>query len=271
MVLCWAASGAAAQVFDPAKVGAPLSGALAELYLPAGAAPVGAVVVLHGCDGIEPHYRQWAQRIADWGYAALLIDSFGPRGFQEICNRGLLVPPEAQARDAFDGAAYLRAAPQVHAQRVGVIGFSHGGWAVLKAVLAGLVRRPNEPAFAAAVAFYPGCDPRDPPGRPLETDTLILIGDGDDWTPATRCAKWRDAVQTHGDRRRSVLAGLRNERLDPKAELEGRQALFVVNLAPRKMAGQISEAMLLDIGYADGITPVLAIPERPIPNGVRAG
>jgi dienelactone hydrolase len=198
IVLCSAANGAAARGFDPAKVGGPTSGAAAELYLPAGAAPVGAVVVLHGCDGIEPHYRQWAQRLADWGYAALLIDSFGPRGFQEVCNRGLLVPPEAQARDAFDGAAYLRAAPQVHAQRVGVIGFSHGGWAVLKAVLAGLVRRPNEPAFAAAVAFYPGCEPRDPPGRPLETDTLILIGDADDWTPAARCAKWRDAVQTHG-------------------------------------------------------------------------
>ena len=74
-----------------------------------------------------------------------------------------------------------------------------------------------------------------------------------------------------GDRRRSVLAGLRNELRDPKAELEGRQALFVVNLAVRKMVGQISEAMLLDIGYADGITPVLAIPEQPIPNGVRAG
>jgi dienelactone hydrolase len=198
MVLCWMASGAAAQVFDPAKVGGPLSGALAELHLPAGAAPVGAVVVLHGCDGIEPHYRQWAQRLTDWGYAALLIDSFGPRGFREVCNRGLLVPPEAQARDAFDGAAYLRAARQVRAQRVGVIGFSHGGWAVLKAVLAGLVRRPNEPAFAAAVAYYPGCDPRDRPGRPLETDTLILIGDADDWTPAARCAHWRDAVQTNG-------------------------------------------------------------------------
>ena len=124
----------------------------------------------------------------------MLIDSFGPRGFREICNRGLLVPPEAQAHDAFYGAAYLRAAPQVRAQRVGVIGFSHGGWAVLKAVLAGLVRRPNEPAFAAAVAFYPGCDPRDPPDRLLETDILILIGDADDWTPVARCAKWRDAV-----------------------------------------------------------------------------
>jgi hypothetical protein len=76
-----------------------------------------------------------------------------------------------------------------------VIGFSHGGWAVLKAVLAGLVRRPDEPAFAAAVAYYPGCDP---PAAALETDTFILIGDADDWTPAARCARWRDAVQTNG-------------------------------------------------------------------------
>lgn len=196
VVLCWLVNGASAQGFNSANVGRPLSGAPAELYLPAGIPPIAAVVVLHGCDGIGPHYRQWAQRLADWGYAALLIDSFGPRGFQEVCNRGLLLPPETQARDAFDGAAYLRVAPRVRARRIGVIGFSHGGWAVLKAVLAGLVRRANEPAFAAAVAFYPGCDPRDPPGRPLETDTLILIGSADDWTPVGRCAKWRNAVQT---------------------------------------------------------------------------
>ena len=52
-----------------------------------------------------------------------------------------------------------------------------------------------------------------------------------------------------------VLAGLRNGRSDLKAELEGRQALFIVNIKPRRMAGQLFEAMLLDIGYADGITP----------------
>ena len=54
-------------------------------------------------------------------------------------------------------------------------------------------------------------------------------------------------------------------------EIEGRQALFVVNLAPRKMMGEVSEGMLFDIGFADGITPVLAVPERPVPNGARAG
>ena len=49
------------------------------------------------------------------------------------------------------------------------------------------------------------------------------------------------------------------------------QALFVVNLPPRKMAGEVSEGMLFDIGYADGLTPCLAVPESPLPNGSRAG
>jgi methionine--tRNA ligase beta chain len=73
-----------------------------------------------------------------------------------------------------------------------------------------------------------------------------------------------------GDRKRSVLVGMKKERQNPR-EIEGRQALFVVNLEPKKMMGQVSEAMLFDIGYADGIRPVLAVPENPVPNGTRAG
>ena len=73
-----------------------------------------------------------------------------------------------------------------------------------------------------------------------------------------------------GDHRRNVLAGLKKERQNPQ-EIEGKQALFVVNLPPRKMMGQVSEAMLFDIGYEDGITPVLAVPEAGVPNGTRAG
>lgn len=73
-----------------------------------------------------------------------------------------------------------------------------------------------------------------------------------------------------GDHTRKILAGIKTERADP-AEIEGRQALFVVNLEPRKMMGEISEGMLFDIGYADGITPVLAVPEISVPNGCRAG
>jgi methionine--tRNA ligase beta chain len=73
-----------------------------------------------------------------------------------------------------------------------------------------------------------------------------------------------------GDHTRTILSGMKGER-ENLQELAGRQTLFVVNLEPRKMAGLTSEGMLLDLGYADGIPPALAVPERPMPDGTRAG
>ena len=73
-----------------------------------------------------------------------------------------------------------------------------------------------------------------------------------------------------GDHSRFILAGIRKERNTPQ-EIEGKQALFVLNLEPRRMAGEISQGMLFDLGYADGIKPALAVPEWPVPNGTRAG
>ena len=73
-----------------------------------------------------------------------------------------------------------------------------------------------------------------------------------------------------GDHQRTILVGMKRERDDPR-EVEGRQALFVVNLTPRKMFGHTSEGMLLDIGHSDGVPPVLAVPERRVPDGSRAG
>jgi tRNA-binding protein len=83
-------------------------------------------------------------------------------------------------------------------------------------------------------------------------------------------AKLLRLVVSFGDHSRTILAGMKKERPDPQ-ELVGRQALFVVNLEPRRMAGEVSEGMLFDLGYADGIVPALAVPERPIPDGTRAG
>ncbi len=73
-----------------------------------------------------------------------------------------------------------------------------------------------------------------------------------------------------GDHCRSILAGMKKEREDAGA-IAGQQALFVVNLEPKKMMGEISEGMLFDIGFADGVKPALAVPERMVPNGTRAG
>ena len=73
-----------------------------------------------------------------------------------------------------------------------------------------------------------------------------------------------------GDHKRTILVGIKQERDDP-TEIAGRQALFVINLEPQRIMGEVSKDMLLDIGYADGIKPVLASPEHEVPNGARAG
>jgi len=85
-----------------------------------------------------------------------------------------------------------------------------------------------------------------------------------------KSAKLLKLTVDFGDHQRTILAGMKQERANPQ-EIVGRQALFIVNLEPRKMAGEESQGMLFDIGYADGVVPVLACPEREVPNGVRAG
>jgi tRNA-binding protein len=73
-----------------------------------------------------------------------------------------------------------------------------------------------------------------------------------------------------GDHKRNIVVGMKDERENPK-EIEGTQTLFIVNLEPSKMMGEISEGMILDIGYADKLNPVLSIPEKKTPNGARVG
>ena len=77
-------------------------------------------------------------------------------------------------------------------------------------------------------------------------------------------------VVEFGDRQRTILSGMKQERENPN-EIAGKQALFVVNLPPRKMMGEVSEGMLFDIGFADGLKPCLAMPEDSMPDGARAG
>jgi dienelactone hydrolase len=159
-----------------------------ELFKPDGPGPFPAVVVLHGCNGVGPNQYTWARRLNRWGYVAIIVDSFTSRGFSDgVCGKGSLVPPDVRARDAYAAASWLRSQPFVDAKHVGVIGFSHGGWTVMHAVLEPVVRTAAATPFQAAVAYYPYCEPG---LARLASDTLILIGDTDDWTPATRCTAY---------------------------------------------------------------------------------
>jgi len=87
-----------------------------ELFRPEGTGPFSAVVVLHGCGGVTPNAYVWARRLKDWGYAALVIDSFKPRGYPDgICTRAGLVPPELRrampSRQPYGCAARISSRP----------------------------------------------------------------------------------------------------------------------------------------------------------------
>jgi len=97
----------------------------------------------------------------------------------------------------------------------------------------------------------------------VRVGTIVLVED------VTGSDKLVKLTVDFGDHKRTILAGMKTERPDPR-EIQGKQALFVVNLEPRRLMGEISEGMLFDLGYEDGITPVLAVPERQVPNGTRA-
>ena len=98
----------------------------------------------------------------------------------------------------------------------------------------------------------------------IRAGTIVSVED------VTKSNKLMKLTVDFGDHTRSILAGIKQERANPR-EIVGKQALFVVNLAERKMAGEVSQGMLFDIGYADGLTPCLLVPEMQVPDGARAG
>lgn len=157
------------------------------LYRPPGPGPFPAVLVLHGCDGVNSKYLEWGARLAAWGYIALVVDSLGPRGYSSICAAPTRSLPFGVADRALDAAAavrYLATRSDVRADRIGLVGFSGGGWTI--SYLAG---SHLGTAFAAAVAW---CEP----ARQLAFPLLILIGDQDDTTPPERCRLLESYTET---------------------------------------------------------------------------
>lgn len=144
------------------------------------------VIIAHGCDGLSrnPAYPQWGKLIAAWGYNAVMIDSFAPRGYAAgVCTRGYLVPPETRAHDMLKVASYVARQPW-HKGKIAVIGFSHGGSTVLN-----LASNPERKGIDAAIAYYPGCSGQFV-GRSYANPPIpvqLHLGGKDDWTPPSQC------------------------------------------------------------------------------------
>jgi len=166
------------------------------LFRPTGSGPFPAVVLLHGCGGVQKRAFIWARRLAAWGYVVLLPDSLSPRGVTTNCKRPRSINQLTRALDALGAGVYIAGLSYVDPRRIGVIGFSQGGSTALRAVnpplTTAFLKDTRAPLFAAAIAFYPYCRA----AREVNTPLLILIGEADDWTPAQRC---RDHTPYAGD------------------------------------------------------------------------
>ena len=152
-----------------------------RLNKPSGVGPFPAVVLLHGCDGIVAWNDAWTQRLTKWGYVVLEVDSFTPRNESSICDNTSSVSANSRALDAHGARNYLVSLKVIDPAHIAVFGMSHGGSSVLTAVSTENVSMFE--AFQAAVALYPWCDDINELNAPL----LTLIGEKDDWTPASRC------------------------------------------------------------------------------------
>ena len=138
------------------------------LFKPAGTGPYRAVVMMHGCAGAYSYsdpakgvanlYREWGDRLVAAGYVALLVDSFTPRGAaQNECGLGTASVSVVHARpvDAYAALQFLASKSFVSANRVGLLGWSHGGSSTMAAL--DVTKANASYRFKAAVAFYPGC------------------------------------------------------------------------------------------------------------------
>jgi dienelactone hydrolase len=166
------------------------------LHQPLGDGPFPAIVMLSGYGGWAggganaDHQAFWARKLVQWGYVALQVDSFLPRG-PRARDMGE-VSSQMTACDAYAAKAWLSTLDFVNPDAIGVIGWSHGGIAVLDIIdsaralqrevagngLGAPVRKMDP--FKVAVAFYPYAHPLSAPDTPL----LVLIGARDDICPA---------------------------------------------------------------------------------------
>ncbi|WP_395713651.1 dienelactone hydrolase family protein [Reyranella sp.] len=150
------------------------------LARPMGSGPFPAVVLLHGSGGFHASMLSWADRLSRWGYVALSVDSFSPRG-----RRGAGNVANEQAGDAFEALRYLTGLSQVRANAVALMGFSMGGMSTLADLEQGSsIARLYRDRFRAGIAFYPQCDGF---SGLMSVPTLVLVGELDSWTTAAAC------------------------------------------------------------------------------------
>jgi dienelactone hydrolase len=186
--------------------GTPLT---AWVFQPVGRAPTGTVIALHGCGGLyaasgarkgqlNARHQAMADLLMAEGYAAVFPDSLTPRGESSLCTQKIgtrRIDQGERRADTLAALTWAAAQPWAQAQRMALLGWSHGGSAVLAATdaaRADVRAQPLQPVVA--IAFYPGCSAALKSGYRMSAPLVLMLGEKDDWTPPAPCVALGNAV-----------------------------------------------------------------------------
>ncbi|AWN74686.1 dienelactone hydrolase family protein [Legionella anisa] len=159
-----------------------------SLYIPDAPTKAPAILLLHASTGIEKVNYDWATRLKEHGYVVFIIDSFKPRGWEDRRSVGWEKATQAQLDDVLPAYEYLSQLQFVDPDRIGILGFSMGGFDVLN-VMESVQHDPKpyqQISFKAAASFYGVCHRLDK-GTQLRANTKIFIGDNDDRSTTQDC------------------------------------------------------------------------------------
>lgn len=166
----------------------------------ASARPV--VVLLHGCGGLYSSAREragmlslrhggMAERLSAQGWHVVMPDSLTARGVRSLCEQRYSersVHQSHRREDVLGTLQWLARQPWADASRVALLGWSHGGSAILAATdLREAAVRNAALKPVTSVAFYPGCADALKRGYQPSGSLLMLLGEKDDWTDPGPC------------------------------------------------------------------------------------
>lgn len=187
--------------FESRQKGQPVQ-VTAEIHWPAAAGPVPALVIHHGSEGVsDGREGRFAREIVAMGVAAVVIDSFTPRGVASTIQDQSAVAGQDFNRDALMVLKVLGADSRIDRSRIGIIGFSKGGASTLMAAHEPQVVAAGVPAglrYVLHVPFYPACNAQY--YRPQSTGAPIymLLGGADTYVGFEPCQTYAAALQAAG-------------------------------------------------------------------------
>lgn len=221
-------------------------------FYAASSAKAPTIVALHGCGGMlnakgAPNLRTvgYAKFLNEQGWHVLFLDSFTARGVKSVCGSGGNVPPSLRVSDVQAAVALLVKRADVDKERIGILGWSHGGSTTLLANEKNVQYAAN---VRAALAFYPGCGDgmgriRWQPARPI----LMQLGADDDWTNPVFCqrlaAQWTDLM--HQDTYANAHHGFDSDAVVRPIQLRTPRGAKTVHAGGEPAAKAASQAKLV--------------------------